>query len=329
MVEDEGSVARAHSHPPASPGGQGRPGRVFQDPPRMLDRFELVLLFVLATIAVQGLVDVRGANFAALFAHAITGLALVAAVRASGIRRRWRRMTDVLVIAILLLSFATLTWMRSEGNAAVPPATIWLIAATITPVLIARRVLQHTVVTLQTIMGSVAAYLQIAVAYAFLYQTIDAFSTSQPFFGEEVPTTVYMYFSLVTISTVGFGDFTAVTSLGRLASGSEAVIGQVFLVTFVALIVSRFAAAMPRGRQGLQDPGRQGEDGLTPTLSDAMSRSQSQPPPPRDRHHERPPDRDRAEPSDSQHHSDRSDGADEADGAHESDPRAAGSGGGG
>ena len=111
---------------------------------------------------------------------------------------------------------------------------MWLLAAALTPVLIARRVLQHTVVTIQTIMGSVAAYLQIAVAYAFLFQTLDAFH-STPFFGEDVSTTTYMYFSLVTILTVGFGDFAAVSDLGRMAAASEAVIGQVYLVTFVAL----------------------------------------------------------------------------------------------
>ena len=274
MVQDEGSGAPGRS--------RDRQGRVFRDPPRMLDRFELVLLFVLATIAVQGLVDVRGSIFAELFAHAITGLALVAAVRASGTRRRWRRAADVLVVIVLVISVATVTWRREDGGAAVPPETTWLIAAAITPVLIARRVLQHTVVTLQTIMGSVAAYLQIAVAYAFLFQTIDAFTTSQPFFGEEVSTTVYMYFSLVTISTVGFGDFVAVTSLGRLAAGSEAVIGQVFLVTFVALIVSRFAAAMPIG--GRARPGRGLTDAVEepPTLQEAMSTHQPEPPPPPD-----------------------------------------------
>ena len=97
-----------------------------------------------------------------------------------------------------------------------PPETAWLLAAALTPVLVARRLLQHQVVTLQTIMGAVAAYLQIAVAYAFLYQTIDAYSATN-FFGQDTSTTTYMYFSLVTISTVGYGDFVAVTSLGRLA----------------------------------------------------------------------------------------------------------------
>src|SRR4051794_5195918 len=217
---------------------------------RLLDRFELVLLLVLATIGVQGLVDTTGSTVAQVFAHAISGLALIAAARASGAQRRWRRGVDVIFGVALVLSIVTVVVGRGPlVQTAVPPQTAWLVAAALTPYLLARRVLQHRVVTVQTIMGSVAAFLQIAVAYAFLFQTVDAFSSTS-FFGEEVPTTVYMYFSVVTLSTVGYGDFTAVTNLGRMAAASEAVIGQVFLVTFVALIVSRFAAGMPRGSLG-------------------------------------------------------------------------------
>ena len=88
MVEDEGSGAPERSSRAGSGDRKVGRERIFTDPPRMLDRFELVLLFVLATIAVQGLVDVRGSVFAELFTHGITGLALIAAVRASGSRRR-------------------------------------------------------------------------------------------------------------------------------------------------------------------------------------------------------------------------------------------------
>ena len=130
-------------------------------------------------------------------------------------------------------------------------------------------------------MGAVAAYLQIAVAYAFLFQTIDAY-TSSNFFGEEVSTTIYMYFSLITISTVGFGDFASVTDLGRMASASEAVIGQVFLVTFVALIVSRFAAGMPRGSASGNGQEGQGAGAPPRSLLDALDSSQQQPLPPED-----------------------------------------------
>ena len=228
----------------------GQPTRT----PLMFDRFELVLLFVIVTIAVQGLVDVSGSVLARMFAHAITGLSLLAAVRASGARRQWRRAVDVLVVLVLAVSAASVAARWGTNQSAVPPETAWLIAAALTPVLVARRLLQHEVVTLQTIMGAVAAYLQIAVAYAVLYQTIDADSATD-FFGQTTSTTTYMYFSLVTISTVGYGDFVAVTNLGRLASASEAVLGQVFLVTFVALIVSRFGVHLPMPRKANQDLG--------------------------------------------------------------------------
>ena len=282
MVEGEGPAGPTRSTGARRGARAVGAVRTLRDPPAMLDRFELVLLFVLATIAVQGLIDVRGSVLAQLFTHAISGLALIAAARASGARRRWRRAVDVLVIAVLLVSLATLSVRRADsGDAAVPPETLWLLAAALTPVLIARRVLQHTVVTLQTIMGAVAAYLQIAVTYAFLFQTIDAF-TPTPFFGEDVSTTTYMYFSLVTITTVGYGDVAAVTDLGRMAAASEAVLGQVFLVTFVALIVARFAAGMPRGSSSLSAEGVPGSPSQPRTLLEALNSAQTHEPPPVD-----------------------------------------------
>ena len=247
----------------------------------MLDRFGLVLVLVLATIAVQALVDTRGSVPAQVLTHAISGVALVAAARASGSRRRFRRLIDVLVGAVLIVSLATLSYRRTDGNLAVPPEMTWLLAASLTPVLIARRVLQHTVVTIQTIMGSVAAYLQISVAYAYLFQTVDAFTAAR-FFGEDVPTTTYMYFSLVTISTVGFGDFTAMTDLGRLITSSEAVVGQVYLVTFVALIVARFAAGMPRASAAAGAGGVPGAAAPPGTLFEALDSSRTLQPLPGD-----------------------------------------------
>ena len=234
--------------------------------PLMLDRFELVLLLVVVTIAVQGLVDVSGSVVARLFANAISGLALVAAVRASGVRRQWRHAADLLVVVVLVASLSAVAVRWGSNESAVPPETTWLLAAALTPVLVARRLLQHQVVTLQTIMGAVAAYLQIAVAYAFLYQTVDAYSSTN-FFGKDTPTTTYMYYSLVTISTVGYGDFVAVTSFGRMAAASEAVLGQVFLVTFVALIVSRFGAHLSLGRHANTD--LDAADAEAPEQSDA------------------------------------------------------------
>ena len=50
-----------------------------------------------------------------------------------------------------------------------------------------------------------------------------------------------MYFSLVTISTVGFGALAAASDLGRYFTTVEAIIGQVFLVTIVARLVTMYS----------------------------------------------------------------------------------------
>ena len=43
------------------------------------------------------------------------------------------------------------------------------------------------------------------------------------------------------MTTVGYGDFTARTNLGHTLSVTEALIGQIYLVTVVATIVTRLA----------------------------------------------------------------------------------------
>jgi hypothetical protein len=47
----------------------------------------------------------------------------------------------------------------------------------------------------------------------------------------------FLYFSFVTITTVGYGDLTAGTSLGCSIAIAEALTGQIYLVTVVAAIV--------------------------------------------------------------------------------------------
>ena len=93
---------------------------------------------------------------------------------------------------------------------------------------------------MQTLYGALAGYLLIGVSFNFAYQAIGALQHT-PFFGVEVPTTSFMYFSLVTLTTVGYGSLEAVTPLGQLASMLGAIVGQTYLVTVVAMIVGLMA----------------------------------------------------------------------------------------
>lgn len=218
----------------------------------LLDRFGLVRVLVLATIVSQALLDVANSSSWLVVTHALSGAALLVAVRAAGVSRRLRRAADTLVAVVVvanLVGFFVVRIFAQDGAVTgngPQPELLWLIAAALVPVVVARRLWLHEVVNLQTVLGAVAAYLQIAVAYALAFQAVDALG-GEPFFGSAVPTTSYMYISSQTITTLGYGDLVTVSEFGRLLAVSEAVVGQVFLVTFVAMIVARFVTQSGSG----------------------------------------------------------------------------------
>ena len=88
-------------------------------------------------------------------------------------------------------------------------------------------------------MAAICIYVLIGLFFAFLYTAVGNVENQQ-FFVQTAHATSsdYVYFSYVTITTVGYGDLTAAAALGRALAVLEALIGQVYLVTIVALLVS-------------------------------------------------------------------------------------------
>ena len=212
-----------------------------------LDRFGWVLILVVLAIVGLLLIDVSGSFIKSSLTHALSGSVLVVAVRAVGLNRRLCRVVDLVVVTFLLVNVVlavldATSGVRLYGDGAVSPELAWLITTALVPIVVARRLATHRVVTTQTVMGTVAAYLQIAVAYAFVFHAVGQWQPGS-MFGHLVTTPSYMYFSLTTITTTGYGDLAPTSEFARLFAVSEAVIGQIFLVTFVALIVARFAGS--------------------------------------------------------------------------------------
>jgi Ion channel len=114
-------------------------------------------------------------------------------------------------------------------------------------VTIVHRVLTFRTVTLDSIFGAFSAYLLLGLMFAAVYAAVDHLG-ARHFFADGQPANgkTFQYFSFTTLTTLGYGDFTAAGNGGRSLAVPEAVTGQVFLATLVARLVSAFRGPAER-----------------------------------------------------------------------------------
>ncbi len=101
------------------------------------------------------------------------------------------------------------------------------------------RMLRHRRVDHETVLGALASYVLVGLLFAFLFLAVAGFRTA-PFFAQNGlhSQAEYLYFSFVTLTTLGFGDLTPAPGLPQALVAIEALFGQVFLVTLVARLVT-------------------------------------------------------------------------------------------
>lgn len=103
-----------------------------------------------------------------------------------------------------------------------------------------RHVFGAVAVTREVIFAAVVAYLFIALAWANVYATTELVfpgSYALPESGFEVGLYELVYFSFVTITTLGYGDITPLTDRAAGLAVVEALVGQIYMVVLVAWLV--------------------------------------------------------------------------------------------
>ena len=166
---------------------------------------------------------------------------MVLALRSSSVSRRAvRALLFVAVVGVPV--FFALSLSTATGDVGTGIANVWtglvLLAAV---VLIVHRVLTFGTVTLQSIFGAFSAYLIVGLMFASFFAAMDHFAGGGFFAnGEHANTQTFQYFSFTTLTTLGYGDFTAAGNSGRAVAVLEALTGQVFLATLVARLVAAF-----------------------------------------------------------------------------------------
>lgn len=209
-------------------------------------RYGFLLLSILLSIAVQGIVEPGRLQQVVVTALAAASVAM--AVRAARLTPRLRRISDGLALLVLALSIVRgLGGGIGEGAALAMNAALVALGPPAIAVGVMRDLQQHRQVRIQNVMGVLAFYMLIGMLFAFSYGAIDRFG-SDPFFadGQTATASHCIYFSFTTLTTVGYGDFVAVTDLGHTLAVFEMLIGQIYLVTIVSLIVSNLRPARPQ-----------------------------------------------------------------------------------
>ena len=147
---------------------------------------------------------------------------------------------EYLVIGVsVIVAVGGEVWEKSRsvsGGVSLYSAALTL--ATI--VVIALGVSRQESVNSQSVTGAIGIYLLIGMFFVYVYGASNYLSQSA-FFVQTASASrpLFQYFSFVTLATVGYGDYTAAHQLGRMLAIVEALMGQLYLVTVLAILVSQ------------------------------------------------------------------------------------------
>jgi voltage-gated potassium channel Kch len=184
-------------------------------------------------------------------------LLVLTAMSRSRVKRGLRMVSLVITCSVVVMAFiVTVTGdnFSNDGGTWLHGTFTLLYTAVIAlcfPVIL-RRAFSHKRVTLNTVAAALAAYLLIGLVFTGCYRFVAI--VSYPMFSQPgVNGFTYEYFSYVTLSTVGYGDFTPANDGGRTLAILEALLGQAFLVTIVAMVVANLGREHVRLRPAKVD----------------------------------------------------------------------------
>ncbi len=200
------------------------------------------VVFAAIVVAMVFQLAAPGGDLSRFIAIVLQSAVIVLALRAAGFHHHIVRLTALVLTALAVIVGVALFGINDIAPTA--PRILTLVLILLTPLAIVagvvRELREDKRVTIQTIYCGLSLYLLLGLAFAVLFGAVEDISNT-PFFveGAKVGTSNdFLYFSLATLTTVGYGDLTAASDVGRAMAVTEALIGQIYLVTVLAVIVT-------------------------------------------------------------------------------------------
>jgi hypothetical protein len=237
---------------PAGNGAQDGLRERFRDHVGDSERYGLLLLLILVSLVVS--VSAEDTDAARMAIVVLQGVTLLVALWTSGARRPVLRLALAVVTIAIAASAAALLGGDERLSLVLTRldnAFLVLLAPVVIARTVAREVIARRAVTLQEVLGVVCIYLLVGMFFGFAYGTIGAIDDG-PFFAQKAAEDAsdFTYFSFVTLTTVGYGDLTAAADVGRAFAIIEALTGQLYLVTVIAVFVSNLGRRAARPAPG-------------------------------------------------------------------------------
>lgn len=214
----------------------------------------LVLLGVTVFVAFPAFADRSLGTLARVSIDALFALILITGARAVG----WGR-TGVVWVGAAVTLVVAMRWMGQRGTAswnALLEAGLSTLMLALLTTMVLRQVFREGPVTRGRLFGSVAAYLLIGLVFAEAYSGLcaldpGAFSWSGVA-GEGGLGSRLAYFSLITLTTTGYGDILPVAPAARSLATLEGMVGQLFPAILIARLVAAYVGDRDR-RSGNAD----------------------------------------------------------------------------
>ncbi len=204
---------------------------------RISDAYGLVLALILVTFVVLMTLPPEGwgGRVAAVTASALTA---VVALTSSDVRPARVRLAIVIAAASVLTTLIAVRIpsdrLLSVGFGA---AAILLAVAAVT--ILRRVIVGASRVEFRTILGAISVFTILGLLFAFLYLAFGRWSHSDFFTGvAHARASDYLFFSYTTLTTTGYGNLVPAGTVGQSFAVLEMLLGQIFLVTLVAGLVS-------------------------------------------------------------------------------------------
>jgi hypothetical protein len=205
-------------------------------------RFLFLLIYLLALIAIQPFDEAIG-NFGVFLDIAVTVI-LISAIYAVSEKPR-----QTVVGVLLAVPFLIILWAKQLlkiGWLQIPETVLGIAFFSFIITIILKFIFSREEIKGDLIAGAAAVYLLLAITWTFVYRFIEliqpgsfALADAQSFMHS-----TFLYYSFVTITTLGYGDIFPVSTAAKSCAILEAVTGQLYLVITVAWLVGVHVSLM-------------------------------------------------------------------------------------